>query len=65
MRETSPDPHAFDPHARDPHARELGRRAIERFYAGDKEAAIADVQSIAPLSNEVVDLLDRLIAEYT
>jgi len=41
----------------------LGRRAVERYNKGDKVGAIADVESIAPLSAEVVALLDRLIAE--
>ncbi len=41
----------------------LGRRAVERYNAGDREAAIADVEAIAPLSERVVDLLDQLIRE--
>jgi methyl-accepting chemotaxis protein len=41
----------------------LGRRAVERYNKGDKEAAIADVEAIAPLSKVVVDLLDQLIGE--
>jgi len=41
----------------------LGRRAVERFNSGDKEGAIADVEAIAPLSEQVVALLDRLIRE--
>ncbi|MDQ6970411.1 MAG: methyl-accepting chemotaxis protein [Mariprofundus sp.] len=41
----------------------LGRRAVERYNKGDKDGAIADVEAIAPLSEEVVSLLDRLITE--
>ncbi len=41
----------------------LGRRAVERYNQGDKAGAIADVEAIAPLSEEVVGLLDRLIKE--
>jgi len=41
----------------------LGRRAVERFNNGDKMGAIADVEAIAPLSEEVVGLLDQLIKE--
>ena len=41
----------------------LGRRAVERYNKGDKEAAISDVEAIAPLSSEVVQLLDQLIRE--
>jgi len=41
----------------------LGRRAVERYNKGDKDAAIADVEAIAPLSVEVVRLLDQLISE--
>ena len=41
----------------------LGRRAVESYNKGDKHAAIADVEAIAPLSAEVVALLDRLISE--
>ncbi|MDQ6996675.1 MAG: CZB domain-containing protein [Mariprofundus sp.] len=41
----------------------LGRRAVERYNKGDKSGAIADVEAIALLSETVVDLLDRLIAE--
>ncbi len=43
----------------------LGRRAVERYNAGDREAAIADVEAIAPLSETVVGLLDKLIQETT
>jgi len=39
----------------------LGKQAVERYNRGDKEGAIADVKAIAPLSDEVVGLLDRLI----
>lgn len=41
----------------------LGRRAVERFHQGDKEGAVADVDAIAPLSETVVSLLQRLIEE--
>ncbi len=41
----------------------LGRRAVELFNNGDRDAAIAEVDAIAPLSDEVVRLLDKLIAE--
>ncbi len=41
----------------------LGRRAVERYHQGDKEGAIADVEAIAPLSETVVGLLERLIEE--
>ncbi len=41
----------------------LGRRAVERYNQGDKEAAIDDVEAIAPLSETVVGLLDQLIRE--
>ncbi len=41
----------------------LGRQAVERYNSGDKEGAIADVKAIAPLSEQVVSLLDRLIVE--
>jgi len=41
----------------------LGRRAVERYNSGDKSGAIADVEAIAPLSERVVGLLDRLIRE--
>jgi len=41
----------------------LGRRAVEHYNQGNKEAAIADVEAITPLSEAVVDLLDRLISE--
>jgi len=41
----------------------LGRRAVERYNSGDKAGAIADVEAIAPLSETVVGLLDRLISE--
>ncbi|MDQ6987762.1 MAG: methyl-accepting chemotaxis protein [Mariprofundaceae bacterium] len=41
----------------------LGRRAVERYNHGNKTAAISDVEAIAPLSEEVVALLDRLITE--
>lgn len=41
----------------------LGRRAVERYNKGDKAGAIADVEAIAPLSEEVVNLLDQLITE--
>jgi len=41
----------------------LGRRAVERYNSGDKEGAIADVEAIAPLSETVVGLLERLIKE--
>ncbi len=41
----------------------LGRRAVERYNNGDKEGAIADVEAIGPLSEEVVNLLEALIAE--
>ncbi len=43
----------------------LGRRAVERYNQGDKAGAIADVEAIAPLSEEVVGLLDRLIQTST
>jgi len=41
----------------------LGRQAVERYNNGDRAGAIADVEAIAPLSEQVVDLLDRLITE--
>jgi len=41
----------------------LGRQAVERYNNGDREGAIADVEAIAPLSEKVVGLLDRLIVE--
>ncbi len=41
----------------------LGRRAVERFHHGDRDGAIADVEAIGPLSEQVVSLLDRLIRE--
>jgi len=41
----------------------LGRRAVERYNNGDKMGAIADVEAISPLSEEVVRLLDQLISE--
>jgi len=41
----------------------LGRRAVERYNSGDKDHAIADVEAIAPLSEQVVGLLDSLIKE--
>jgi len=41
----------------------LGRRAVERYNSGDKQGAIADVDAISPLSEEVIGLLDQLIAE--
>ena len=46
-----------------PHERvhSLGRQAVERYNNGDRTGAIADVEAIAPLSEEVVNLLDRLI----
>jgi len=49
----------------EPHAavHSLGRRAVERYNKGDKAGAIADVEAIAPLSERVVALLDRLISE--
>ncbi len=40
----------------------LGRRAVERYANGDKKGAIADVEAIAPLSEQVVAMLDQLIA---
>ncbi len=40
----------------------LGRRAVERYNSGDKKGAIADVEAIAPLSEQVVGMLDELIA---
>jgi len=49
----------------DPHEKvhTLGRRAVERYNQDDKAGAIADVEAIAPLSEIVVGLLDRLIEE--
>jgi len=49
----------------DPHEQvhSLGHRAVERYNQGDKEAAIDDVEAIAPLSETVVGLLDQLIRE--
>ena len=41
----------------------LGRRAVERYNSGNKNDAIADVEAISPLSEQVVGLLDQLIAE--
>jgi len=41
----------------------LGRKAVERYNNGDKEGAIADIEAISPLSEQVVGLLDRLITE--
>ena len=41
----------------------LGRRAVESYNSGDKNSAIEDIEAIAPLSEEVVGLLDRLIQE--
>jgi len=41
----------------------LGRRAVEHYNQGNKTAAIADVEMIEPLSEEVVGLLDQLILE--
>ena len=42
---------------------ELGRRAVECYHNGDKSRAIADVEAIGPLSDQVVGMLDELIAE--
>jgi len=39
----------------------LGRRAVERYNSGDKNGAIADVEAIGPLSEQVVGMLDELI----
>jgi methyl-accepting chemotaxis protein len=41
----------------------LGRRAVERYNSGDKNGAIADVEAIGPLSEQVVGMLDELIAQ--
>jgi len=41
----------------------LGRKAVESYNNGDRDAAISGVEAIAPLSKQVVGLLDRLIEE--
>jgi len=48
-----------------PHERvhTLGRKAVENYNKGNRDEAIADVEAIAPLSEQVVGLLDRLIEE--
>ncbi len=40
----------------------LGKRAVERYRTGERKEAIADVEAIGPLSEQVVQLLDELIA---
>lgn len=41
----------------------LGRQAVESYNNGDRTGAIADVEAIGPLSEQVVALLDCLITE--
>ncbi|HKJ83492.1 MAG TPA: methyl-accepting chemotaxis protein [Mariprofundaceae bacterium] len=46
------------PHA-EVHA--LARSAVEKFNCGDRDAAIADVEAIGPISDRIIELLDRLV----